>query len=133
MKAFYNKHFLVGAATLLVLVTLIFQPLASALVTVRVVWEERGCKYPNPVVPHNALTQIPDRTAHSLQAIGLNQGTNFNDLTSFLTASGYASASVLYDLGDIPFVLDKYTVAPFRVKSSLSVSFIMLKISIGYR
>ncbi|KAH8833004.1 hypothetical protein DL96DRAFT_1584277 [Flagelloscypha sp. PMI_526] len=97
IQAFYNKHFLVGGATLLVLISLVFQPLASALVSVRVVWENEG-----------------SLTTHQQQALGLNQNADFNDLTSFLTAAGYASSSILYDLGDIPFVLGPYTVAPFK-------------------
>jgi hypothetical protein len=35
--------------------------------------------------------------------------------TAFLTAAGYASAAVLYNLADPPFVNGPYTVAQFEV------------------
>ena len=35
---------------------------------------------------------------------------------AFLSAAGYASSSVLYNLGDLSFIHDTYTVAPFEVK-----------------
>jgi len=76
----------------------------------------------------------------NLGVIGLNQGSNFQDLTcglfrtlitalvfissyclAFLSASGFASSSVLYNLGDPPFLHDVYTVAPFQVSPYSSI------------
>lgn len=36
---------------------------------------------------------------------------------AFLTAAGYASADVLYDIGDPTFVDGRYSVAQFEVRS----------------
>jgi hypothetical protein len=74
----------------------------------------------------------------NLGVIGLNQNSNFRDLTcesfrtlilalafilsdclAFLSASGFASSSVLYNLGDPLFLYDVYTVAPFQVSRYL--------------
>ena len=73
----------------------------------------------------------------NLGLLGLNQDANFQDLTckpfflsigqtfilisypAFLSAAGYASSSVLYNLGDPPFLHDVYTVAPFKVSFPL--------------
>lgn len=70
--------------------------------------------------------------------IGLNQGPEFQDLTcesgaqaldvglyietegyftAFLSAAGYASSSVLYNLGDPPFVHGNYTIGQFQVRT----------------
>jgi hypothetical protein len=56
----------------------------------------------------------------NLGVIGLNQDANFQDLTSFLSAAGFASSSVLYDLGDPPFLHDVYTVAPFKIPTDVA-------------
>jgi len=37
---------------------------------------------------------------------------------AFLSAAGYASSSVLYNLGDLSFIHDTYTVAPFEIPST---------------
>jgi hypothetical protein len=37
------------------------------------------------------------------------------EYTDFLGASGYASASILYGLGDPPFIHDGYAVGEFEV------------------
>ncbi|TFK41506.1 hypothetical protein BDQ12DRAFT_570247, partial [Crucibulum laeve] len=97
-RAASNKHYLVALASLMVLLSLSFQPLAAALLVVRDTWR-----------------QEPDVTMNSLAAIGLNQNAQFSDLTSFLTAAGYASASVLYNLDSPPFINGPYTVAPFEL------------------
>jgi hypothetical protein len=34
----------------------------------------------------------------------------------FVTAAGFASASVLYNIPDAPFTHDQYTIAPFQVR-----------------
>lgn len=103
--ALNNKHFLVLATTCMALLTLIFQPAASALLQVRDTW-----------------LPAPDITVNNLAAIGLNQDTQFNDLTSFLTAAGYAGASVLYSLPEAPFVHGQYTVAPFELPTNIEVN-----------
>lgn len=41
---------------------------------------------------------------------------------AFLTAAGYASADVLYDIGDPTFLDGRYSVAQFEVRS-LSLTF----------
>ncbi|KAF5349143.1 hypothetical protein D9756_009317 [Leucocoprinus leucothites] len=61
------------------------------------------------------------------RAIGLNQNNQFNDLTSFLTAPGYAGASILYDLGDPPFIRQGYTAGLFDVRFSHFERYIILR------
>ncbi|KAL1744270.1 hypothetical protein HDZ31DRAFT_17262, partial [Schizophyllum fasciatum] len=41
--------------------------------------------------------------------------TNLNWASAFLTAAGFASATVLYDLKAPPFILEGYTIAPFEL------------------
>lgn len=101
-SAAYNRHYLVALASLMVVLSLAFQPLAAALLVVKDTW-----------LPE------PDVTLNNLAAIGLNQGLQFNDLTAFVTAAGYASASVLYRLGAPPFTNGPYTVAPFQLPTDL--------------
>ncbi|KAK0438352.1 uncharacterized protein EV420DRAFT_1212338 [Desarmillaria tabescens] len=108
-RAAANKHYLVALASLMVLLSLTFQPLAAALLVVRDTW-----------------WGLPDTTVNTLAAIGLNQNQNFDDLTSFLTAAGFASASVLYNLGNSPFVFDGYTVAPFQLPNDVPVNSTMI-------
>ncbi|KAG5637195.1 hypothetical protein H0H81_005408 [Sphagnurus paluster] len=98
-----NKHYLVALASLMVVLSLAFQPLAAALLVVKDTW-----------------WRAPDVTLNNLGALGLNQDLQFNDLTSFVTAAGYASASVLYRLQDPPFVSGQYTVAPFEFPNGVS-------------
>ncbi|PPQ90530.1 hypothetical protein CVT25_015820 [Psilocybe cyanescens] len=102
-QAASNKHYLVALATLMVLMTLSFQPLASALLVVKDTW-----------------TEIPNVNTKNIQAISLNQNLQFNDLSSFLAAAGYAGASVLYDLAPPPFVRLPYTVAEFTLPTVVS-------------
>ncbi|KAK0211432.1 hypothetical protein IW262DRAFT_1467913 [Armillaria fumosa] len=108
-RAAANKHYLVALTSLMALLSLTFQPLAAALLVVRDTW-----------------WGLPDATVNTLAAIGLNQNENFNDLTSFLTAAGFASASVLYNLGSPPFVFGAYTVAPFQLPSNVPVNSTMV-------
>lgn len=81
------------------------------------------------------IASQPATTVRNLAAVGLNQDADFQDLTcrlflwpmnnwminlelmylAFLSAAGYASSSVLYNLGDQPFMHDVYTIAPFQV------------------
>ncbi|KAF5380067.1 hypothetical protein D9615_006118 [Tricholomella constricta] len=100
-----NKHYLVALASLMVVLSLAFQPLAAALLVVKDVW-----------------WQAPDITLDTVQAIGLNQDLQFEDLTSFVTAAGFASASVLYRLADIPFIRGPYTVAPFQLPTDVATN-----------
>ncbi|PBK94756.1 hypothetical protein ARMGADRAFT_1164356 [Armillaria gallica] len=108
-RAAANKHYLVALASLMVLLSLTFQPLAAALLVVRDTW-----------------WGLPDATVNTLAAIGLNQNEDFDDLTSFLTAAGFASASVLYNLGNPPFVFGAYTVAPFQLPNNVPVNSTMI-------
>jgi hypothetical protein len=102
--AAHNRHYLVVLTTLMVLVTLSFQPLAGALLVVRDTW-----------------WQMPDQTVNNIAHLGLNQNSNFQDLTSFLSAAGFASASVLYNVSNPSFIFEAYTVAPFEVPSASEI------------
>ncbi|KDQ60228.1 hypothetical protein JAAARDRAFT_32601 [Jaapia argillacea MUCL 33604] len=93
-----NKHYVVALASLLTLLALVFSPLAGALLTVRDTW-----------------IAAPDMVVNNLAAISLNQADQFWDLTFFLTAAGYASASVLYNLPDPEFIHQGYTVGHFQM------------------
>ncbi|KAF8198632.1 hypothetical protein BJ912DRAFT_31550 [Pholiota molesta] len=100
-RAAANRHYLVAIASLMALLTLSFQPLAAALLVVK-----------------DTYIQLPDVTMTNLAKIGLNQDSQFADLTSFLSGAGYAGASVLYDLPAPPFIQVPYTVAPFELPIS---------------
>ncbi|KAF7352992.1 Non-specific serine/threonine protein kinase [Mycena venus] len=100
-----NRHWVVTGASIMVLITLCFQPLASALLSVRNTW-----------IP------LPDVTLNTLSTVSLNQSAEFQDLTIFLTASGYASASVGYNLQQLPFVWNQYTVTPFQIPTDLATN-----------
>ncbi|KDR73215.1 hypothetical protein GALMADRAFT_142353 [Galerina marginata CBS 339.88] len=93
-----NRHYLVALASLMVILSLSFQPLAAALLVVKDTW-----------------MQAPDITLKNLAAIGLNQNLQFSDLTSFLTGAGYAGASILYGLPSPAFIQVPYTVANFEL------------------
>ncbi|KAF9445291.1 hypothetical protein P691DRAFT_762616, partial [Macrolepiota fuliginosa MF-IS2] len=86
-RALENDHYLIALTTLLALLVMTFQPLAAAIFSVQDTWLGK------PVI-----------TVNNLAALGLNQDSQFSDLTSFLAASGYAGALVLYDLRDPPFI-----------------------------
>ncbi|KAF9476818.1 hypothetical protein BDN70DRAFT_862706 [Pholiota conissans] len=104
-RAAKNQHYLVAIASLMVLVTLSFQPLAAALLVVRDTW-----------------IQLPDVTMTNLASIGLNQNSQFNDLTSFLAGAGYASSSVLYNFPPPSFIQVPYTIAPFQLPIALTTN-----------
>ncbi|KAF8920335.1 hypothetical protein CPB85DRAFT_1274646 [Mucidula mucida] len=101
-RAAKHKHYLVALASLMVLLSLTFQPLAAALLVVNDVW-----------------WSVPNQTMQTVQQVGLNQNLQFDDLTSFLTAAGFSSASVLYNLPNPPFTLDGYTVAEFQLPTNV--------------
>ncbi|KAL0957578.1 hypothetical protein HGRIS_001362 [Hohenbuehelia grisea] len=96
--AWTNKHYLVFLTSAMVLLSLAFQPLAAALLVVKDTWWTK-----------------PDMTVNNLRTLGLNQNEEFFNLTTFVTAAGFASASVLYNLGEPPFVHQPYTIAPFGI------------------
>ncbi|KAJ7068060.1 hypothetical protein C8F01DRAFT_1116696 [Mycena amicta] len=103
--AIHNRHWVVTAASIMVIVTLAFQPLASALLNVKNTW-----------------FTLPDATVNTISTVGLNQSLQFQDLTIFLTAAGYASASVGYNLPEPPFVFDTYTVTPFEIPYDIATN-----------
>jgi hypothetical protein len=98
VSAFWNRHYMVGLATLITLLALVFQPLGAAMFEVRDTW-----------------WGPPTTNTTNQYVISLNQGLEFQDLTAFLSAAGYASSSVLYNLSDPQFVHDVYTVGAFAV------------------
>lgn len=102
-RATANRHYLVALATLMVILTLSFQPLAAALLTVTDTWY-----------------QAPDVVVKNMAALGLNQNTQFNDLSSFLAAAGYAGATVMYGLGRPAFSNGPYTIAPFELPTAIA-------------
>jgi len=80
------------------IITLVVNPLASAMFIIR-----------------NILWGPPPFNVPSLSVIGLNSGAEFDDLSVFLSAAGFASASVLYDFGDPPFIHNEFTIGKFDV------------------
>ncbi|KDQ58771.1 hypothetical protein JAAARDRAFT_34626 [Jaapia argillacea MUCL 33604] len=100
-----NKHYVVALASLMAILALSFQPLAAGLLTERDTW-----------------IMDPDMTVNNEALLGLNQADQFWDLTFFLTAAGYASASVLYNLPDPSFILGGFTVAPFQIMMDTAVN-----------
>jgi hypothetical protein len=105
ISAFWNQHYMVAIATLLVLLGLVFQPLAAAMFTVR-----------------DTFLAPPTVNVTNTGLLGLNQDDSFNDLTSFLSAAGYASSSILYNLGSPPFIRDVYAVAPFNIPTNVATN-----------
>lgn len=105
MKAAVNKHYLVALTSLMAIVALTYQPLAAALLVLRDTW-----------------TTHPDMLVSNLQEIGLNQNQQFQDLTTFLGASGFASSKILYGLGDAAFVRDGYTVGEFHLPLDIATN-----------
>ncbi|KIK67947.1 hypothetical protein GYMLUDRAFT_190832 [Collybiopsis luxurians FD-317 M1] len=104
-QAARNKHYLVVLTTLMVLLTLSFQPLAGALLIVQNTW-----------------WHLPDTNVQNTAQLGLNQDANFQNLTSFLAAAGFASADVQYGLPSPPFISGQYTVAPFEPPSGIPIN-----------
>ncbi|KAI0053224.1 hypothetical protein FA95DRAFT_1552731 [Auriscalpium vulgare] len=98
MTATSNRHWIVTFASLAALWALAFQPLAAALFTVR-----------------DTFWTLPAMNVTSTQNIGLNQDQQFQDLTSFLGASGFAAAKIVYNLADPPFIKDGYSVGIFNL------------------
>ncbi|KAF8986696.1 hypothetical protein BDQ17DRAFT_1436120 [Cyathus striatus] len=106
VRAASNTHYLVTLSSLMVIICLAFQPLAAALLIVKdVYWTE------------------PDLTVTNVNALGFNYALQTIDLTSYLTASGYAGASTLYGIGPPPFVNQSYAIAQFdlpAIRSSVN-------------
>lgn len=102
ISAMRNAHWLVALASLMVLMSLSFQPLSASLLNLRDVWYTD----PGPTMQTNAT-------------LGLNEDANFEDLTYFLTSSSYASANVLFNVGNPPFVWGQYAVTPFTLPTEL--------------
>ncbi|KAG6841001.1 hypothetical protein C0991_002781 [Blastosporella zonata] len=99
----------------MVLLSFAFQPLSAALLVVVNTWIQLPGTYCGCRFMISAQTLGSDVTLNNLGAIGLNQDPQFQDLTTFVTAAGFASASVLYNLPDPAFIHDQYTIAPFEV------------------
>ena len=117
------------------LLALSFQPIAAALFSVRDIYKT----LPGSPCDHYFFVffthfRISDTSVNNLRALSLNQDEQVQDLTSafpvrfvdatadcgggcvgFLGASGLASASIVYGLGDPAFVHDGYTVGTFEV------------------
>jgi len=98
MTAFNNKHYIVSVVTLISILTLVFQPLCASMFIVM-----------------DTLWGPPAFNVTNFAAISLNQGPEFQDLTVFLSAAGFASSSALYNFGDPSFIHDGYTVGPFQI------------------
>ncbi|KAJ3517527.1 hypothetical protein NLJ89_g444 [Agrocybe chaxingu] len=97
-----NRHYLVALASLMVILSLSFQPLAAALLQVKDTW-----------------WQEPDVSMNNRAVIGLNQDPQFQDLTYFLAAAGYSGSMVMYDLAPPAFVKAPYAVAPFELPTTV--------------
>ncbi|KAH9174686.1 hypothetical protein EDB89DRAFT_459311 [Lactarius sanguifluus] len=104
-EATSNRHYIVALASLMALVALSFQPIAAALFSVRDVYKS-----------------FPDTSVNNLRAISLNQDEQIQDLTSFLGASGLASASIVYGLGDPEFINGGYTVGALELPLNLATN-----------
>ncbi|KAL1674633.1 hypothetical protein EV122DRAFT_281875 [Schizophyllum commune] len=100
-SAAHNRHYAVTLTTAMVLLSLALQPLAAALLTVRDVW-----------------LQGDENTVNRISSISLATDLTDSDLTPFLTAAGFASANVLYDLKEPSFIHDGYTIAPFELPTN---------------
>ncbi|KAI0305146.1 hypothetical protein B0F90DRAFT_1701694 [Multifurca ochricompacta] len=105
VKATSNRHYIVALASIMALVALSFQPVAAALFSVR-----------------DAYQTLPETSVNNLRAISLNQDQQIQDLTSFLGASGFASASIVYGLGDPAFIHDGYTLGAFELPLNLATN-----------
>ncbi|KAH9990969.1 hypothetical protein BJV74DRAFT_836704 [Russula compacta] len=105
VQAASNRHYIVALASIVALIALSFQPMAAALFSVRDVYEK-----------------LPETHVSNFQALSLNEAQQVQDLTSFLGASGFASASIVYGLGDPPFIHDGYTVGAFQLPLQLATN-----------
>lgn len=89
---FRHKFVIVSGIT--ALATVLLQPLAGAVLSVR------------------QLPQSSVSTVQSIRDIGLNP--NVNDLAAFAASAGYAESSVYNNLDDPPFVCDGWATAQFE-------------------
>jgi len=98
VQASTNRHYIVALASILALLALSFQPVSAALFSLRDVYE-----------------RLPDTTVNNLRTISLSKDEQVQDLTGYLAASGFASASAVYGLGEPAFVHEGYTVGKLEV------------------
>ncbi|KAI0264713.1 hypothetical protein BC834DRAFT_252038 [Gloeopeniophorella convolvens] len=105
MRASYNHHYIVALASLMALVALSFQPIAAALFSVR-----------------DTYRSLPEAQVNNLRQISLNPDEQTQDLSSFLGASGFAAASIVYGIGDPAFIHDGYTVGAFDLPLNLATN-----------
>ncbi|KAL0564162.1 hypothetical protein V5O48_017892, partial [Marasmius crinis-equi] len=104
MPALENRHYTVFLASMLAILTLAFQPLAAALLEVKDVW----WSLPEMSTSANTVMGLAPGLGSS-GGVGVGATPDINspigDMSVFLSASGYASASALYpDLPKPPFV-----------------------------
>ncbi|KAI0321423.1 hypothetical protein OF83DRAFT_313074 [Amylostereum chailletii] len=104
-RACLNKHFIVAGMSFMSILGIFFQPLSGSLVSIR-----------------DTNLTLPDVMVSNRQLIGLNNDTQFQDLTTFLGASGFAAASVVYGLPEPPFIKDGYTVGNFDLPLGLAAN-----------
>lgn len=83
ISAFWNRHYMVAIATLLALFSLVFQPLAAALFTVRDTWWTHPREDFISAIPWFLRTNVCKIATNvtNMAALGLNEGTEFQDLT----------------------------------------------------
>ncbi|CDO78006.1 hypothetical protein BN946_scf184664.g3 [Trametes cinnabarina] len=116
VRSLRRKDYLVALGTFLSILSLLLQPFAGALFTVRDVWW----------LGHGAFTRnhfgvlyvkqySSEFSVNGLSKVGVNRAANFMDMTAFLAASSFASADVIYHIGPPPFVSGGYTVGEFEI------------------
>ncbi|KAI0292909.1 hypothetical protein BC826DRAFT_1017480 [Russula brevipes] len=105
VKASTNRHYIVALASIMALLALSFQPVSAALFSLRDVYE-----------------RLPDTTVNNLRTISLSTDEQVQDLTGYLAASGFASASAVYGLGEPAFVHEGYTVGKLELPLQLATN-----------
>lgn len=135
----WGRDVLVTLSTLCAILSMALQPLSGALFTVREVWwvQPSASAVPSRVTYRTLTAKITTATTvSSMKRVGLNQATNFLDMTcmrdsypprrcsdvspnpAFQAASSFASADVMYNISSPPFVSGGYTVAEFEVSAT---------------
>lgn len=83
MRAVANGHHVVALTTIIVIISLALQPLAAALLTIQDTrWTETGAYKLYYVSPPTDRSLNRGVVVNNLAAIGLNQNSEFQDLTS---------------------------------------------------